>query len=122
MAVTKPVWSAEQTGFNSTIAASGTGDTNIDLATNGWDVVVGMIDVTLSTAASVTVRLFRSTDGGTDFTNESLAGGFSIDADGVYPFDLYAEDYVRVSILNDDGTNATGTITVTYQGRNWDTT
>lgn len=122
MAITKPTWSAEQTGFNSTISANGTGDTNIDLATQGWDVVVGMIDVTLSTASSVTVRLFRSTDGGTDFTDESLAGGFSIDADGVYPFDLYAEDYVQLSILNDDGSNATGTITVTYQGRNWDTT
>lgn len=122
MAITKPVWSAEQTGFNSTIAASGTGDTNIDLDTNGWDAVVGMIDVTLSSASSITVRLFRSTDSGTDFTDESLAGGFTVDADGVYPFDIYAEDYTRVSILNDDGANATGTITVTYQGRQWDTT
>lgn len=121
MALTKPVWSAEQTGYNATIAAAGTGNTDINLATNGWDVVVGKIDVTLGTSTGVTVRIFRSTDGGTTFTDESLAGGFQVITSGVYPIDIYAEDYVRISILNDDGTNATGTVTVTYQGRNWET-
>lgn len=121
MATTKPVWSAEQTGYNSTIAAGGTGDTDIDLDTNGWDVVTGMIDVTLSAASSVTVRIFRSTDSGTTFSDQTLAGGFSIDSDGVYPFDISTEDFARLSILNEDGLNATGTITVTYQGRQWET-
>lgn len=121
MAITKPVWSAEQTGYNATIAAAGTGNTDIDLATSGWDMVVGKIAVTLSTASSVNVRIFRSTDGGTTFTDESLAGGFVIDSDGVYPIDIVAEDFVRVSVLNNDGTNATGTVTLNYQGRNWET-
>jgi len=121
MAITKPVWSAEQAGTTGTIAAAGTANTDIDLATNGWDVVVGLIDVTLGSSSGVTVRFFRSTDSGASFSDESLAGGFTVTADGVYPFDLYAEDYTRVSILNDDGANATGTITVNYQGRNWET-
>lgn len=122
MAITNPVWSAEQVGFNSTISASGNGDTDINLETNGWDMVSGMVDVTLGSASGVTVELYRSTDVGTDFTSESLAGGFSIDADGVYALpDIFAESFTRIRIINDDGSNATGTITVTYKGRQWDT-
>ena len=45
MATTTPVWSAEQTGFNSTISAGAEGNTPIDLATNGWDMVMGMVDI-----------------------------------------------------------------------------
>lgn len=121
MAITKPVWSLEQTGYNSTINAAAIGDTDIDLSTNGWDMVVGLINIDLATASSVNIRIFRSTDGGTTFTDESLAGGFSVDSNGSYPIDVVAEDFVRISILNNDGASPTGTIKVTYQGRQWET-
>lgn len=124
MVTTTPTWSAEQTGLNATISAGSDGDTNIDLATNGWDIVAGMVDVTLASSSGVTVYIYRSTDSGTDFaTGASLPGGFTVSADGVYPLPtIMGEDYVRVRVTNDDGSNATGTVTVTYQGRKWDTT
>lgn len=123
MTTTKPVWSAEQTGFNNTILASGNGDTDIDLDTNGWDAVSGIISVALSSASSVTVELYRSTDSGTSFSDDqSLAGGFQIDADGKYPLpDILMEAFVRLRVINNDGSNPTGTITITYHGRQWDT-
>ena len=123
MATTKPVWSTEQTGFSNTISQGGNGDTDIDLDTNGWDAVSGVITVALSSASSVTVELYRSTDGGTSFSDDqSLAGGFQIDADGEYPLpDILIESFVRVRVVNNDGSNPTGTITITYQGRQWDT-
>ena len=120
--ITKPVWSAEQTGYSNTIAAGGSGDTDIDLATNGWDMATGVIDVALSSASSVTVDIYRSTDGGVTFSNSSLAGGFTIDASAKYPLpDILAESFVRFRVTNNDGTNPTGTITLTYQGRQWST-
>ena len=123
MAITKPSWSAEQTGLNAAVPAGTSSDTDIDLDTNGWDAVVGVIDVALSSATSVTVEIYRSTDGGTTFSDEqSLAGGFTINASGEYPLpDILIESFVRLRVINNDGSNATGTITVTYQGRQWDT-
>lgn len=125
MADTNTKWngSGPITGHDATISAGGSGDTDIDLETDGWDVVVGDISVTLSDASGITVELYRSIDGGTSFADaRPLAGGFSIDSDGQYALPtIMGEPYVRVRVINDDGSNDTGTITVRYKQREWTT-
>jgi len=124
MATTKAVWTEGQTlRAAATIAAGATEGHDLDLDTNGYDMVVLQFDIAHSSSSGVTVDLLSSPDSGTTDDNESLAGGFATDGtDAIKTVVVMAHPYIRVSITNDDGSNATGDIAVLYAGRQWETT
>jgi len=123
MATTKPKWSTNQSlRAAATLAAGATEGHDLDLDTSGYDTVTLQFDITHSSSTGVTVNLFSSSDSGTTDDNESLAGGFNTDGtDVVKTIVVMAHPHLRVSITNDDGSNATGNIAVLYAGRQWET-
>ena len=124
MATTKPTWT-ENVALRAaaTLAAGTTEGHDLDLDLNGYDVVTLQFDIAHASSAGVTVNLFSSPDSGATDDNESLVGGFStVGTDVIKTVVVMAHPHIRVSITNDDGSNATGNIAVLYAGRQWDTT
>lgn len=122
MAITKPTWTENQTLRSSaTLAASGTDTNDIDLDTNGYDLVVVQFNITIGSSSGVTIEIFSSPDSGTTEDNESLAGGFTADADVIKTITVMGHPYIAVKITNNDGSNATGNIEILYAGRQWTT-
>jgi hypothetical protein len=124
MATTTATWNEGNTLRSAATIAAGGSDTNdLDIDTNGYDLVVLQFDITHSSSSGVTVELFSSPDSGTTEDDESLAGGFSTDGtDVVKTVVVMGHPYIAAKITNDDGSNATGNIAVLYAGRKWDTT
>ena len=123
MAVTSPTWTENVTlRAAATLAAGATEGHDLDLDANGYDTVTLQFNIAHSLSAGVTVNLYSSPDSGTTDDDESLAGGFATDGtDVIKTVVVMAHAYIRVSITNDDGSNATGNISVLYAGRQWET-
>lgn len=123
MAITKPVWTENVTlRAAATLAAGATEGHDLDLDANGYDTVTLQFNIAHATSTGVTVNLYSSPDSGVTDDNESLAGGFATDGiDVVKTVVVMAHAFVRVSITNNDGTNATDNISIMYAGRNWET-
>lgn len=124
MATTTATWTENQTlRAAATIAAGTTEGHDLDLDASGYDTVVLQFNIAHSSASGVAVNFYSSPDSGTTDDDESLAGGFSTDGtDVIKTVVVMAHPHIRVSITNDDGSNATGNIAVLYAGRTWDTT
>lgn len=128
MAVTTAVWTENQTLRSAATITAGATETsdldiNDDATIGGADTVVLQFDIAHSSSTGVTVNLFSSPDSGTTFDDVSLPGGFSTDGTDVQKtVVVMAHPYIRVSITNDDGSNATGNIAILYAARKWDTT
>ena len=123
MATTTAKWTENLTlRAAATLAAGATEGHDLDLDANGYDTVTLQFNIAHGSSAGVTVNLFSSPDSGTTDDNESLAGGFTTDGtDVIKTVVVMAHAFVRVSITNDDGTNATGSISILYAGRQWET-
>ncbi len=100
-----------------TLAAAGVATHDIDLATNGYDRVDVQVDVVIGSSTGVTVRVYGSPDSGTTVDDQPLLV-YSISADDTRTLVLTGA-YRQISLTNDDGTNATGNITILYAGRKW---
>jgi hypothetical protein len=125
MATTTATWTENQTlrSANTVTTAEGSETHDLDIAANGYDLVVLQFDIAHSSSSGVTVELFSSPDSGTTDDNESLPGGFSTDGtDVIKSVVVMGHPHIQVKITNDDGSNDTGNIAVLYAGRKWDTT
>lgn len=124
MATTTATWTENQTLRSAaTIAAGGTEGHDLDIDANGYDTVVLQFNIAHSSASGVTVNLYSSPDSGTTDDDQTLPGGFATTGtDVIKTVVVMAHPHVRVEITNDDGSNATGNISVLYAGRTWDTT
>mgnify|MGYP006434100929 CR=1 FL=1 len=114
-----------------TLAAGASATHDLDLnddATHGGAASVALqFDITDSGAGSVTVNLYSSLDSGTTFDTESLPGGFATDASGTQVIKTIVADarvapYLQVELVNDDGSNATGTIAIRFAATKYETT
>lgn len=127
MATTKAVWTVNQSLRAAATLAAGVNDAhslniNNDAIINGSDLVVLQFNIAHGASTGVTVELFSSPDNGVIHDTESLAGGFSTSgADVIKTVTVMGQPHIRVSITNDDGTNATGNISVLYAARKWET-
>jgi hypothetical protein len=123
MATTTATWTENQTLRSAaTLAAGATSTHDLDIDASGYDTVVLQFDIAHSSSSGVTVELFSSPDSGTTDDTESLAGGFSTDGtDVTKSVVVMGHPHIQVSITNDDGSNATGNISVLYAGRTWST-
>ena len=124
MAITKPTWTEGQTlRAAATLAAGATATHDLDIDAAGYDTVTMQLDIAHSSSSGVTVDLLSSSDSGTSNDTTSLAGGFATDGtDVVKTVVVMGHAHIRVSITNVDGSNATGSISVLYAGRQWQTT
>ena len=113
-----------------TISAGGKPTHNLDLnddATIGGATSVGLqFDITDSGSAPVDVNLYSSPDSGTTFDNTSLPGGFSTNGNGTQvkqtvTVDARVVPFLQVELVNNDGTNPTGTVAVRYFATKYDT-
>lgn len=120
---TGPVWSENNTTISSQLITSGNtvfGD--IDLANNNWDATSIQFNLTDSGSASITVNIYSSPDSGTTTDTVSLPGGFETDGSGtqtIRTVTVLGHPYVRVELVNNDGSNLTGTVEVLHAGRQW---
>ena len=123
MATTTAKWAEGLTlRAAATLAAGATEGHDLDLDTAGYDTVTLQFNIAHSSSTGVTVNLFSSPDSGTTDDNQSLAGGFTTDGtDVIKTVVVMAHAHIRVSITNDDGSNATGNISILYAGRQWET-
>ena len=124
MATTTPSWTENQTLRSAaTLAAGATEGHDLDIAAAGYDLVVLQFNIAHSSSSGVTVNLYSSPDSGTTDDDVSLPGGFSTDGtDEIRTVTVMGHPHIRASITNDDGSNATGNISILYAGRKWDTT
>ena len=123
MTTTTVSWTENQTLKSAaTIAAASSSTNDLDIATAGYDLVVLQFNIAHSSSTGVTVEIFGSVDSGTTDSNETLPGGFSTTGtDVIKTVTVAGQAYIAVKITNDDGSNATGNISVLYAGRKWST-
>jgi len=121
MATIKPVWT-ENVSVRSaaTLAAGATATHDIDLDNLGADLSEVQIDIAIGSASSVTVEIFGSPDSGTTDDTTALLS-YTVDANDRRTLQLGGA-YRQIKLTNDDGSNATGNITIIHAWRQWDST
>lgn len=118
MATIKPVWT-ENVSVRSaaTLAASGTATHDIDLNTLGADRSDVQIDIVIGSSTGVTVEIFGSPDSGTTDDTTPIVT-YLTDANDRRTITLTGP-YRQIKLTNNDGSNATGNITIVHAWRNW---
>ena len=99
-------------------------DLNDDATIGGAASVALQFNIAHSSSTGVTINLYSSPDSGTTFDDESLPGGFSTSGTDVIKtvvVDARVAPYLRVEVVNDDGSNNTGNISILYAATKWDT-
>lgn len=124
MATTKPVWTENQTLRSAaTLSAGATSTHDLDMDANGYDTAAIQINITHSSSTGITVEFFSSPDSGTTDDDNALPGSFSTSGtDEIRTVVVMSHPHIQVKLTNDDGSNATGNISILYAGRQWDTT
>lgn len=118
MATIKPVWT-ENVSVRSaaTLASAGTATHDIDLDNLGADRSDVQIDIIIGSSSGVTVEVFGSPDSGT--TDDTLALlTYTVAANDRRTLRLTGA-YRQIKLTNNDGSNATGNITIIHAWRNW---
>jgi len=122
MATIGPTWTAAADVIASgTISSGATKTGSVDLATGGYDLAKLQLAITDSGSASVTVNLYGSNDGGTTVDATPLMS-FETDGSGTQDtrtIPVMGHSWAQVEVINNDGSNATGTVHVTEQRRQW---
>lgn len=119
MATISPSWTENVTLRSSATLAAGASDTNdIDFDNLTADAAKVLVDLTIGSSSGITVEVFDSVDSGT--TDGDVATlSFTMTATGKRSFSIQNTPYVAVKVTNDDGSNATGNLAITYAWRNW---
>ena len=119
---TGPTWTTASDVISSTtISAGDTASGSVDLATGNYDAATFQIDVTDSGSASVTVNIYGSNDGGTT-VDTTAALSFQTDGSGTQDartVPVLGHTWIQVELVNNDGSNPTGTVHVTERRRQW---
>ena len=119
---TGPTWTAVADVIASgTISAGATSTGNVDLATSNYDAANIQADITDSGSASVTVNIYGSNDGGTTVDSTAILS-FQTDGSGTRDartIPVLGHTWIQVEVVNNDGSNATGTVHVTERRRQW---
>jgi len=92
---------------------------DIDLATNGWDVVAVQTDIAVGSSTSIDVNFYGSLDG-SKYDTIPLAGSYGVlgsDETRTVPVGQ-GYLYIRCEIVDNDATED-GSVTVDVRGRLW---
>lgn len=118
MVTTSPSWTeGVSLRAAATLGAGASATHDIDLDTLGADAVEAQISITKGSASSITVNIFGSPDSGTtDDTTPMLT--YTVTADDRRTLRLSGA-YRQIQLVNNDGSNATGNIAITYAWRQW---
>ena len=100
-----------------TISAGATATIDIDLDNLGADRADAQIGITIGSASSVTVNVFGSPDSGTTDDTTALIS-YTVTANDRRTIVLDGA-FRQISITNNDGSNATGNVSVYYAWRTW---
>ena len=118
MATISPAWT-ENVSVRSaaTLASSGTATHDIDLDTLGADRSDVQIDIIVGSSSGVTVEIFGSPDSGTTDDTTPLMS-YIVSANDRRTLTLTGA-YRQIKLTNNDGSNATGNITIIHAWRQW---
>lgn len=121
MATIKPVWT-EGVSIRSaaTLAAAATAGYDLDLDTLGADAYEVQINITIGSSSGVTVEVFGSANSGTVDDDVPIVA-YTTGTTEIRTLRL-AGAHRRLLLTNDDGSNATGNISILGAWRQWDST
>lgn len=121
MATAKPVWTENvEIRAAATLAAASTSNHDIDLNTLGGDRSLIQVDILIGSASSVTVQVLNSSDSGTTYDTHPVAA-YEVSANDIRSVLVETPNF-RLSLTNNDGSNATGNVTAKHAWRQWDIT
>ena len=118
MATISPTWT-ENISVRSaaTLAAAASATHDIDLDNLGADRSDVQIDIIVGSSSGVTVEIFGSPDSGTTDDTTPLMS-YTVSADDRRTLTLTGA-YRQIKLTNNDGSNATGNITIIHAWRQW---
>lgn len=118
MATISPSWTeAVVLRSAATLAASGTATYDIDLDTLGADRSDIQVNITIGSSSGVTVEIFGSPDSGTTDDTTALVS-YTVSANDIRTITVTGA-YRQIKLTNNDGSNATGNISIQHAWRQW---